>query len=236
MEVGQIRRYRTYVRGFDENIGGGIPSGHIVVIAGPTGSMKSSFAYSILFNNAKNEGVNGLYISLEQNRKSLIRQMEGMGFSGDTLGIVEVLDLSEIRLVSESPDWFDTIRFAVAQAKRRLDYELLVIDSLGALELVSRFSKPREELFRLFEWLRSLEITTFIISEMPVGPFTSYGTPETDFLCDGIIHMSMVTVGETEVHRRIRCVKMRNTEHATSFFSFLHDREGFSVTRAITEF
>ncbi len=231
-----LRRYKTHVVGFDENIGEGIPQGHIIFIAGVTGSMKSSLAYSLLYNNAKIEGINGLYISLEQSKRTLVRQMNGMGFDGETLGRIEVLDLGEIRLSSESPDWFDTFRFAVAETKRRLNYELLVIDSLGALQIMSRFNSPREDIFRFFEWLRSLRITTFIISEMPVGPFTCYGTMDTDFLSDGIIHMSMAQVGDTEVHRRIRCVKMRDTDHATSFFSFLKNKNGFSVTRAISEF
>ena len=231
-----MRRYKTHVLGFDENIGSGIPQGHIVFIAGVTGSMKSSLAYSLLYNNAKIEGINGLYISLEQSKRTLVRQMNGMGFDGDTLGRIEVLDLGEIRLSSESPDWFDTFRFAVAETKRRLNYELLVIDSLGALQIMSRFNSPREDIFRFFEWLRSLRITTFIISEMPVGTFTCYGTMDTDFLSDGIIHMSMAQVGDTEVHRRIRCVKMRDTDHATSFFSLLKSKTGFSVTRAISEF
>lgn len=236
MESEPLRRYRTYVSGFDENIGDGIPQGHIIFIAGATGSMKSSLAYSILYHNAKNEGINGLYISLEQSKRTLVRQMQGMGFNAETLGRLEVLDLGEIRLTSDSPDWFDTFRFAISETKRRLNYELLVVDSLGALQIMSQFKSPREDLFRFFEWLRSLNITTFIISEMPVGSFTSYGTMDTDFLSDGIIHMSLAQVGDTDVHRRIRCVKMRDTDHATSFFSFLKSKEGFSVTRAISEF
>lgn len=236
MESEPLRRYKTYVSGFDDNLAGGIPQGHIVFIAGVTGSMKSSLAYSMLFNNAKNEGINGLYISLEQSKRTLVRQMQGMGFQGNTRGRLEVLDLGEIRLSSESPDWFDTFRFAVAETKRRLNYELLVIDSLGALQIMSRFKTPREDIFRFFEWLRSLNITTLIISEMPVGPFSCYGTMDTDFLSDGIIHISLAPVGETEVHRRIRCVKMRDTDHATNYFSFLAHKGNFSVTRAITEF
>ncbi|MFW5914811.1 MAG: RAD55 family ATPase, partial [Thermoplasmatota archaeon] len=134
------RRYRTYVTGFDENIGGGIPQGHVVFIAGEAGSMKSSLAYSILFNNAREEGVNGLYISLEQSKETLLRQMEGFGLTGETKGSLEVLDMGGIRLSSDSPDWFETFRFAVGETKRRLNYELLVVDSLGAMELMSRFS------------------------------------------------------------------------------------------------
>ena len=94
-------RYRTYVDGFDENLNGGIPQGHTVIVAGAAGTMKSSLAYHILFMNAKRDGVNGLYISLEQSKQSLTRQMEGLGLKGDTLGRLEVLDLTEIRRKSE---------------------------------------------------------------------------------------------------------------------------------------
>ncbi|MBM4237824.1 MAG: circadian clock protein KaiC, partial [Euryarchaeota archaeon] len=149
----QRTKYKTYVQGFDENLGGGIPQGHIVLIAGEAGTMKSSIAYYILYMNAKRDGVNGLYISLEQSKKSLVRQMESMGFRGESLGRVEILDVGEMRRNSEGPGWLDTIRFAVGETKRRMNYELLVIDSLGALELISNFSKPREDMFRLFEWL-----------------------------------------------------------------------------------
>lgn len=231
----ETQRYRTQVKGFDDNLGGGIPQGHIVLIAGETGSMKSSLAYHILFHNAR-EGVNGLYISLEQGKESILRQMEGMGMEGETLGRLDVLDLGEIRLKSEGPDWFDTFRFAISESKRRMNYEMLVIDSLKAVEVMASFPKPREGMFRFLEWLRSLEITTFIISEMPVGGFTSYGSPEVDFLSDGIIHLSMVRVGDTDVQRMIRCVKMRETEHSTAYFSFLRDKGVFTVTRAISEF
>ena len=44
-----------------------------------------------------------------------------------------------------------------------------------------------------------MNITTILISEMPVGTFQYYGGEETDFLSDGIIHLRMVEVGETDV-------------------------------------
>jgi KaiC/GvpD/RAD55 family RecA-like ATPase len=106
-------RYRTYVDGFDENLGGGIPQGHIVIISGAAGTMKSSLAYHILFMNAKRDGVNALYVSLEQGKDSLTRQMEALGLKGDTLGRLEILDLGEIRKKSEGAQFMDTFRFAV---------------------------------------------------------------------------------------------------------------------------
>ena len=233
---GKRLRYRTYVDGFDENLGGGIPQGHITIVAGAAGTMKSSFTYHILHMNAKRDGINALYVSLEQNKTSLQRQMESLGLKGETLGRLEVLDLGEIKRKSDGAQFLDTFRFAINETKKRLNYEILVIDSMGALEMISNTPRPREEAYRLFEWLRSMEITVFIINEMPVGPYTSYGLHESDFLADGIIHLKMVDVSDTEVQRRIRCVKMRETEHSTNYFSFFRNEKGFAVTRAITDF
>ena len=51
---------RTYVTGLDNRIEGGIPKGHIVLIAGESGSMKSSLAWNILYNYAKEKKGNKL--------------------------------------------------------------------------------------------------------------------------------------------------------------------------------
>jgi len=71
---------------------------------------------------------------------------------------------------------------------------------------------------------------------MPVGNYTSYGLHDADFLVDGIIHLKMIEVTDTEVQRRIRCVKMRETDHYNNYFSFFRNERGFAVTRAITDF
>src|SRR3989337_667460 len=68
-------RVRTFVAGFDEAIEGGIPAGHVVLLAGPSGSMKTSLALGAVHHNRR-EGTKGLYISLEEGRQSLLRTME----------------------------------------------------------------------------------------------------------------------------------------------------------------
>ena len=232
----QRPRFRTHVHGLDENIGGGIPEGSIVLLSGTAGTMKSSLAYYILYANAKNDAVPGLYVSLEQSRDSLLRQMNGLGFGGKLKASLDMLDLGELRMKTEGGNWFDTFKFAVEETRKRMKYDLLVIDSLGALSLIAEFQRPRDDIFRMFEWLRSMDITTLLISEMPVGVFQYYGGEETDFLCDGIVHLKMVDVGETDVQRRLRCVKLRETDHSSSYFSFYYKDARFFVTRAISEF
>src|SRR3989449_6896334 len=65
----------TYVVGLDDRLSGGIPRGHIVLVAGPPGSLKSSFVYRILFHQAKGHGAPGLYLSMGQSPTSLLSQM-----------------------------------------------------------------------------------------------------------------------------------------------------------------
>jgi KaiC/GvpD/RAD55 family RecA-like ATPase len=177
-----------------------------------------------------------MYISLEQSKLSLMRQMHNLGFSNSTKGKVEILDLGQLRLKTEGSDWMDTFKYAIEESKKRLGYELLVIDSLGALNLIAKFTEPRENIFRLFEWLKGMELTTLIISEMPVGTFSYYGGRDEDFLADGIMHLKMVEVGDTDVQRRLRCVKMRETDHSSTYYSFYYKDNDFYVTRAISDF
>src|SRR3989304_5158841 len=91
-------RIRTYVRGLDEQLAGGIPAGHVVLLAGKPGTMKSSICFNMLYNNAKNDGRGGVYVTLEQSRESLLANMAGLGM--DATGVekkVSVLDPSPIR-------------------------------------------------------------------------------------------------------------------------------------------
>ncbi|MFQ6106775.1 MAG: RAD55 family ATPase [Thermoplasmata archaeon] len=219
--------FKTYVEGFDESLNGGIPPRHIVLISGAPGTMKSTLAFSILYNNAKEELTNGLYVTLEQSRDSLMRQMEKLGmFVGREFG-VDILDLSVFRQGEEdwmgdysdggrreSP-WFKKFRSILETHRKTHDFELLVIDSLPLLEIVCGIKNSRYGLFRLFRWLRELGATTFIISETPPDEKVVH---ETDFMVDGIFYLFMEKSPEMYVQRMLRCAKMREVNHDPGYY------------------
>ena len=74
-----------------------------------------------------------------------MRQMHGLGFEGKLKANLDVLDLGELRKETDGANWLDTFKYAIEETRRRLKYDLLVIDSLGALTLISEFQRPREE-------------------------------------------------------------------------------------------
>ncbi|HVG37081.1 MAG TPA: ATPase domain-containing protein, partial [Thermoplasmata archaeon] len=68
---------KTHIRGFDEDVlRGGIPQGHVVLVRGASGTMKSSLAYYVLYHNAL-EGAPGLYVTLEQTAAGLLEHIAG---------------------------------------------------------------------------------------------------------------------------------------------------------------
>ena len=61
-----VKKIKTYIEGFDDKLGGGIPEGHVVLICGTPGTMKTSLTFGLMYQNSKLEGKRGLYISLEE--------------------------------------------------------------------------------------------------------------------------------------------------------------------------
>ncbi len=232
------KRIQTFIRGFDDALDGGIPEGHVILVVGEPGTMKSSLTYSILYNNAKEEGTKGLYISLEQSRQSLLDHMEGLGFD---LGVVEdkvhLLDLGLIRKnlkMLGDQTWMHVFKMYAENLKNSTDYQILILDSLPVLELLASFEDPRQELFHFFEWLRELNITTFLITEMGQES-RRYAKHDEDFLADGILHLKMEMVDDVNVQRRLRCVKMRSANHQMNFFTLLFNDGQFQTTKVIGE-
>src|SRR5437870_13506132 len=91
--MGQGDRIRTFIHGFDEKMDGGIPERHIVLLAGEPGTMKSTIAFNMIYQNALRDGRLGTYISLEQGRDNLTRHLEHISLSPrDVEDEVRILD------------------------------------------------------------------------------------------------------------------------------------------------
>jgi len=224
-------RVRTYIRGLDEQLQGGVPKAHVVLLAGKPGTMKSSVAFNMLFNNARNEGLGCVYVTLEQSRDSLLENMAGLGM--DIKGLeskLSVLDLGLIRkklkqLANKS--WLEVFKMYVDNLDKTMDISLLVIDSLPVLEVMAKFEDPRDDLFRFFEWLRELEITTVLIAEMEQDS-DKFCTNGEDFLSDGILHLDLRRE-DRQVNLFVSVVKMRKTAHRRGYYPLIFDEGGFEV-------
>jgi len=233
-----MNRVKTYVEGFDDVLGGGIPRGSIVLVAGTPGTMKTAMTFSILYENVK-AGSKALYISLEESQDDLRDAMGSMGLTGlDDLELY-ILDIGKIRLEHKdeelSKNWLEILEKYIDQRVRMNGFDLVAIDSLEALYSLSKLEHPRRDLFHFFGFLRGLDATSFLISEVPSGNDGRIGRYDEEFLADGILYLRQFEKGETDVQLRLRCIKMRRTKHDHGYFALIWEHNRFQLARAISE-
>jgi KaiC/GvpD/RAD55 family RecA-like ATPase len=246
---GDVKIIPLYVQGLDDVMEGGIPEGHITLICGSAGTMKSSLSFNSVYNECVARGKTALYFTLEQSYASLLNHIINMGYDLSKVNVLLINDLSNIAsnlaqlknskkgtiifadlgcirkeikdakvATSQNAGWLNVIKNLIKKVKSDLGLDLVVVDSLSALYVLSKFENPRIELFYVFEFLREMNITSYLISEMPLdgSKYSEYGVE--DFLCDGIIFIRLSQFRRNVV-REISIVKMRSTSVKTDIFS-----------------
>ena len=232
-------RFPTFIEGLDETLDGGIPQGHVILVQGPSGSMKSTLAYSILHHNVRAGNARGLYVSFEQSRPSILFQMKSCGFHTDEVGEnLAVLDLALIRKsIGEitGSSWLEVFKMYVKSLRDQIGYDMVVLDSITALSVVSKPKEPRVEVFRLFEWLKEHGFTVFTVAEDVALNAADNWHQDEVILCDGVIRLDMIPINVVDVKRRLKIPKMRGVKHPLGYFDFEIRGGKFSAAKAVVD-
>jgi len=233
------KRVRTYVAGFDESLGGGIPEGYQILISGAPGTMKSSFCFSVAYYNALHHQMPTAYVTLEQGKDLLLEHMHSLGMDDPkAYENLSLLDMGTIRknlsFLQAKGSWLDLFKMYANNFVRAEGTKLLILDSLDVLEVMAKFEDVRTDLYYLFEWLRGLGVTSLLIGEKPLDFSPAGNLRDEAYLADGIIHLGLHPTSDVYVQRRIRCVKMRSTKHETGYFALVWEDGRFEVTRAVS--
>jgi circadian clock protein KaiC len=201
----------------DEMLGGGLPRGYSMLVAGPSGSGKSILAAAFLAEGVRN-GETGVIAAFEQRpRQSRSRAVADMIASGK-VGLVD----------AREPDLsIDEITLLLLAEIQRLKASRVVIDSLSGAELslAPTFREDfRESLARLVAALANTGVTVLMTSELEDRytdlRFSPYGTA---FMTDAIIVMRYIEV-HSQLRRVMAVVKVRASTHSNELREFsIHD-------------
>ena len=211
----------------DEMLGGGLPRGYSLLIAGPSGSGKSILAASFLAEGAR-RGEAGVIAAFEQRpdaaRNAVVADLVKSGH----------VSLVDARPADLSID--EVLRLLMAEI-RRLKASRVVIDSLSGFELAiapSFREDFREELARLVAALSATGVTVLLTSELEDRytdlRFSPYGTA---FLTDAIIVQRYVELG-SRLRRMIAVVKVRSSKHSDELREYTIDDNGLQVGGMLT--
>ena len=206
----------------DAMLGGGLPAGYSLLVAGPSGSGKSVLASAFLEEGARN-GETGVIASFEQRPN---RQR--------TPALAALIAAGKIALVdNRAPDLsIDEIARLLIHEIERLKATRVVIDSLSGFELAlaPTFRKDfRESLSRLVMALAATGVTVLMTSELEDRytdlRFSPYGTA---FMTDAIIVQRYIEV-DSRLLRVMAVVKVRASTHSDELRQFSIGDNGIHI-------
>ncbi|MGH8796502.1 MAG: RAD55 family ATPase [Caldimonas sp.] len=206
----------------DQMMGGGLPVGYSLLVAGPSGSGKSLLATAFLAEGARN-GEKGVIAAFEKSPgTSRNPRLEALIARGDVSMIdTRALDLS-----------IDETLFTLTEAIQQTDAKRVVIDSLSGFELAlaPTFREDfRESLHRMVAALTAMGTTVMMVSELEDRyndlRFSPYGAA---FLTDAIIVQRYVEL-RGELKRMMAVVKVRNHAHSHELRLYDIDDSGIVI-------
>ena len=210
------------VPGLDEMLGGGLPRGFSLLVAGPSGSGKSILAESFLAEGARC-GEKGVIAAFEQRpnreRSPVLAKLIAAG--------------SVVVINSQSPDLsIDEIVLLLIGEVRRHNASRVVIDSLSGFELAlapAFRDDYRESLLRLVKALSDVGVTLLMTSELEDRytdlRFSPYGTA---FLTDAIVVQRYIEV-ESRLRRVVAVVKVRASAHSDELREYTITGDGIHI-------
>ena len=215
------------IAGLDEMMGGGLPRGYSLLVAGPSGSGKSILAGSFLAEGAR-AGERGIIAAFEQRPYQARGPVVAELIADGRVGVIDT------RTATLS---VDEIAMLIIEDIRRLAATRIVIDSLSGFELAlaPTFREDfRESLARMLAALTSTGVTVLMTSELEdryyqLG-FSPYGTA---FLTDSIIMQRYVEI-DSRLERVMAVVKMRASGHSNELRLFHIDDSGIKIADRLT--
>ena len=210
------------IPGLDQMLGGGLPRGYSILVAGPSGSGKSILASAFLLEGAL-RGETGVIAAFERSSMRTRGRRLSEHIASGRIGVVDA------RAASLS---VDEIATQLISEIHRLKATRVVIDSLSGFELAlaPTFREDfRESLSRMVMALASTGVTVLMTSELEDRytdlRFSPYGTA---FLTDAIIVQRYIEV-ESRLKRVMAVVKVRGSAHSDELRLFHIDDTGIHI-------
>jgi circadian clock protein KaiC len=229
MVVPSEARLKMGVPGLDEMMGGGLPRGYSMLIAGPTGAGKSILASAFLVEGARS-GETGVIAAFEQRPGRSRGPVMADLISSGRVGVIDA------RAPGLSVDEIATLLIAEVQ---RLNASRVVIDSLSGFELAlaPTFREDfRESLSRMVLALASTGATVVMTSELEDRyddlRFSPYGTA---FLTDAIIVQRYIEV-DSRLQRVMAVAKVRDSMHSNELRLFSIDDGGIRIGKTLDDY
>jgi circadian clock protein KaiC len=227
------RRLSCGVAGLDAMLGGGVPEGDSLLVAGPSGTGKSVFATQFIAEGLR-RGEPGIVAIFEERPEEYAGRAGNLGLDFETPQHDGRLSIIYLRPLDLSVD--ETMR-EILDAVEKTAAKRVVIDSLAGFEmaLAPGFRADfRESLYRMIGALTRTGVT--IVSTVEVAEsFTELALSpySISFLSDDIIRLRYVEIGG-QLRKVLMVVKMRAGDHSKDIREYEVTPEGLRIGERLT--
>ena len=251
--------FRDGINGLDKILSTDIPKGSIIIITGTAGSLKSAFVYNLLSEYLKeNKSERGVYVTLEESKKSHMKNMKSLGISLEKR--LKISDLASFRahICFEDMDYLDLImKRTMGSIQTSGKSDSVSLENMGSAlpkhgaDIENKKKKNKtpvtcfalDSLNALYSLIglekqkmrnKLLEFFTFLRQ----NNLTSFIVLEMDqntqysdefFLADGIIEFGITKASQDTLKRYIQIRKMRATKHSLDPFLIEISKSGLKI-------
>jgi KaiC/GvpD/RAD55 family RecA-like ATPase len=234
-----MEKIRTFIKGLDTLLDGGIPKDDLLLVSGMPGTGKSILGLQFIYNGATN-GEPGAYISFEQNGEYLKEQAKGLGMDFgpliaknkvvlrhlDVRDLYKTLDdLKQIvdkikakRLVIDSISTFSVYATSYRNLPEDLITFLKETDHVPPISLGDNIQK--QMVHTILDEIRKLGCTTILTSELSRESEWYSRDTISEFACDDIILLDFNILGEMNIVRTMSIVKSRRGKFKHGVYEF----------------
>jgi circadian clock protein KaiC len=227
------RRLSMGIPELDEMLGGGIPEGDSLLVAGSSGTGKSLLGTQFIVEGLR-QGEPGIVVMFEERPEEYADRAASFGLDLSTPQQEGKLNLLYIRPLDLSVD--ETVR-EIIDAVQKMGAKRLVIDSLAGFEmaLAPAFRTDfRESLYRMIGALTRIGVTilsTVEVQETFTGlNFSAYAI---SFLSDDILRLRFVSING-QLRKMMVVIKMRRSAHSVDMREFKITSQGLIIGERLT--
>ena len=220
-------RVSTGVPGLDDMLEGrGYYHGSSILISGPPGTGKTTFAASFL-QAVCARGDRAMYFAFEESPNQILRNMKAVG-----IDLQQWLDRDLLEFHATRPTLYGT-EMHLMTMHRMIDQfrpQAVVIDPISNLETAGTQLAARVTLLLLIDFLKKLGITALCTNLAHAGSATEHTESQVSSMMDTWIQLRAVErAGERT--RNLYVIKSRGMAHSNQICEFTFSVEGVNIIR-----
>ena len=227
-------RISSGIKKLDSLNGRGFPQGHVIMVAGNTGSGKTTFALQFLIAGFE-KGEGGVYVALEESSSQIKKTALAHGWD------LEKYEKSG-KLIFINPDLIDVnpdkLLYRIIDTVTKTGAKRVAVDSISSLESSTMNKNKVREFLIQFSGLMKLKGTTSMLTYLSEDAFGAelgqlLGSGMSSELrlssvVDGIILLRYVERGQG-VDKLLNILKMRGSVHDKKIWQFEVGKDGIKI-------